>query len=125
MMPLYCTGIIQPANGMSRAPSATWRSYNGVNFTSSVSSVKRFPHSVVDASGQHSLAFEHQLVHIHFELHRHRIVPGQTASAKASCRRIDGLQQPFERKIPNRVGSEVLANLFDGHASGNKLFTPG
>ena len=26
MMPSYCTGIAQPANGTIRAPAATWRS---------------------------------------------------------------------------------------------------
>ena len=35
-MPAYWTGISQPANGTSRAPAATWRSYRGVRFSVSV-----------------------------------------------------------------------------------------
>src|SRR3954470_4206664 len=35
-MPAYCTGISQPANGTSRAPAATWRSWRGVRFSVSV-----------------------------------------------------------------------------------------
>ena len=40
-MPAYWTGISQPANGTSRAPAATWRSYSGVRFKVSAPAAMR------------------------------------------------------------------------------------
>src|SRR4051794_12912780 len=42
-IPAYCTGISQPANGTSRAPAATWRSWSGVRWSASAPAAIRWP----------------------------------------------------------------------------------
>src|SRR6187397_2553819 len=83
MMPVYWTGISQPAKGTIFAPSATWRSKSGVRLNLSSATVLPLLHP-----------FQYQFIQAHLDVER--IMSGQAASAESRIRRVDRLEQSFE-----------------------------
>src|SRR5205809_1148280 len=49
------------------------------------------------------------------------IVAGEAGRTKTGAWRVDGLDQLVELEVGQRVGSEVVADLVDGHVGGDQL----